>query len=159
VRAGARFAERLDVAVSATTGWPPAVLDGLTATQLMRYAVACLEHEAHRLLRETRLFLLPLESYAGGCEIQNHLQATARRMLDLPDEAKRIDHLTDEERVNIEEGMAEIERELAGQHSWYADDLKRSQARAAHARRKVCQQWLGDKRLLGDVRRFLGGRK
>jgi (p)ppGpp synthase/HD superfamily hydrolase len=144
--------------VSATTGWPPTVLDELTATQLLRYAIACLEHEAHRLLRKTQLFLLPLESYAGGCEIRNHLHATVRRMLGLPDEAKRIDRLTDEERGNIEEGIAEVERELAAQHSWYADDLKRSQTRAAHSRRKVRQHWLGDKRLLGDVRRFLRGR-
>ena len=120
--------------------------------------MACLEHEAHRLLREMQLSMLPLECYAGGCEIHNHLRDTARQMLDVPPETKRVDHLTDEERANIESGTAEIDRELAAQHSWYAEDLQRSQSRVGQACRvgKVRQQWVGDKRLLGDVRRFLG---
>jgi hypothetical protein len=141
--------------VSATTGWSHAELDALTATQMMRYANACLEHEAHRLLLKTQLYLLPLEAYAGGSRIRDDLHDTVRRMLDLPEETKRQDHLTDQERENIEQGIAEIERELAAQHPWYAGDWKRSQARTSHAGRKVRQQWLGDKRLLGDVRRFL----
>jgi len=147
--------------VSATTGWPPSELDRLSATQHMRYAVACLEHEAQRLLREMRLFTLPLECYAGGSEIHDHLRDTAYRMLGLPREAKPGAPMTDEEQSNIEAGIAEIERELAAQHPWYGDDLRRAQARAGHARRggRLRAQWVGDKRLLGDVRRFVGTRR
>jgi len=145
------------VTVSATTGWSPAELEEFSATQLVRYAVSCLEHEAHRLLREMRLFTLPLESYAGGNAIRDHLRETACRMLDVPPEEKPGASLTEEERANIESGIAEIERELAAEHAWYAHDARRARERAAQAGRggRLRAQWVGDKRLLGDVRRFL----
>jgi hypothetical protein len=146
--------------VSATTGWSPGELDAFTATQLVRYAVGCLEHEARRLLREMQLVTLPLESYAGGHEIRDHLRDTACRMLDVPLEESPSAALTDEERANIELGIADIERELAAEHPWYAHDARRARERAAQASRggRLRAQWVGDKRLLGDVRRFLGGR-
>jgi hypothetical protein len=49
---------------------------------------------------------------------------------------------------------------LAAEHPWYAHDARRARERAAQASRggRLRAQWVGDKRLLGDVRRFLGGR-
>jgi hypothetical protein len=145
---------RLDVGVSAVTGWALADLDRLSATQMVGYALACLEHEASRLIEAMQLALLPIESCAGGREIGNRLCDSLRSALDLAPIADDAERLTFDERANIAAGVAQIESELAREHAWYADELRRVRPRA----RGECasQRWLGDKQLLADIRRFLG---
>jgi hypothetical protein len=98
----------------------------MPASSVVSYAVACLERDAIELSKQMDLFLTPAEAFAGKDKIRRGLADSVRRMLGL---AKR-NAISPEEQAAV----AEIEREIAEQFPWAANETSLNQVWRDHGR-------------------------